>query len=766
MFLEIMFFIHWGVLFLNQNFGNFIHFFLIFFLIFGLSIGVGFFVMRYAYPCHELFKWEMILGSFLVGFVCLGLIFYAAFCCHISPKWLIILLVCAPSICILLFRKQDYVEWQWKQKYLVLVIFFLVLFGYYSILPLTTQYGFTRDYDLTSLGILNTGNFVLPPYDIESYYPPLVSVIGAYITSIYIFIVPTDATINTNIIMISIFSIGMMLIFVSAYFLGYTWTGKRTTGFLSMLALAFISCSRNAVVGGSTYPALLANLYFFCLLIFGLLLIRRSSLVLTIMAGLCVAGVFLSHLDIFFSALWFFVAVGVTFLIWYRKQRKWYFLLLMLFIIAGTFMFPYLKYGLENKGKFNEIWTEEKWVEKAKGESHPKTFSEVIFFVGKPAVGFVFLSLLFCCINIWKRSNSLQLSFLFCFWFLCMALQNSWLMLLLSKKVIHIYPLNIIMWMGLVVFITCLGTFALEQVSIKITNKKIFFSILLLFLCIVVADYETFNILNTYRPGAGFLWQAIAEKNVVISSGDILILHALAAEQENKVIFVPDTYAGYYSIVATGKNSTLSFYEAESYHDPSFKLFFEELINKTIFFFNNPLANESNEFLTEKNISYIFLPAEQGADGLNVNSLTYNSSLFNGNYKVIMRANGAKLLQQSEGNFSFIHREAESVFNVTKTYFYPKSIYRVSVPLSHSDPLIFPFANNICFKKGYLLVLTSPFPLDLHIVTNTQDLNLTIQSAKFQFSEIPFEFNNAVCGPITILASGYYSTEIDWLELE
>ena len=65
-------------------------------------------------------------------------------------------------------------------------------------------------------------------------------------------------------------------------------------------------------------------------------------------------------------------------------------------------IFGFLILDKIGKDKFDDLWTEEKWLSKAAGESHPKQLEEILFFVGKISVVIILLSILISVYTLMK----------------------------------------------------------------------------------------------------------------------------------------------------------------------------------------------------------------------------------------------------------------------------------------------------------------------------------------------------------------------------
>lgn len=798
-------------------FANFLVFAAVLFLMVVLSLPVGIWFVFFTSVAKgkKLYLWELVILSICFGFAVLCLIFYLATLLRVGTFLAVLIL---ESACITSFfylkKKRDGIAFEimpfaWKQDKLArsLCVFLLCLLFYYSIQPLTLEYGFTRDYDAVALGLKQTGRFVLPIYNIESYYPPLVATISAHFSKL----VGCVFFANTNKVMMTIFSMVIFLVAIASYFIGLFLCRSRRAGVCFLMMFTFITATRNAVIGGSTYSAILANFYFALFILVLIEFFSHKNQKVIYFAGVVIAGIFLSHLDIFFAFFWFACALLITGILFYKPKREIAKFCGYSFLIAALVSGYYFWYGFTNKSKFSFIWTTSQWLSKIHGESHPKSLVEIAFFVGTGACCIVLVSLVIylCYIVLKRRGREIWLCVFFLLWCALLLLQNSYPMLYVSRPFIHIYPLNIIMWTGLLMFLICSGGYGLYLIlsyAEKMNDKyaKIFIMVLFLGSLLCIVDYETINIQRTYRPGAGYLWSALSEKNVIISGGDNEILQWLHKQPPRGNILVPDTYAGYYCAVATEKNATLIFYEPESYHDPTYAPMMSELVNDTVDFFREPNSDKSLAFLRKHNISYIYLPAAQGTaefDGNEKNGridLCYSPSLFSDNFIVVKRANGAKILrfvgQDARGDREktrLWHIEVEShVFGVpSKEYFYPKSIYRKTSVITKEAVLTIPLElqNSILARSKGITVhikhLSTPMPVCLKVSLGDYSEIIVAHADKFMFSEstieLPAQVYAAVKEPLKLqltvipekqsLWNKFYSVfpmEIDWIELE
>lgn len=798
-------------------FANFAMFAAVLFLMVALSIPVGLWFVSIAGVAKDkkLYSWELGMLSICFGSAVLCVTLYFATLLKVETFLAVLVLEATFMASFFYIKKKregiafDIMPFAWKQDGLsrTLVIFLFCLFFYYSIQPLTLEYGFTRDYDAAALGLKQSGRFVLPIYNIETYYPPLVATIGAHFSKLigYVFFA------NTNKVMMAIFSLVIFLVSIISYFIGFFLCRLRKAGICFLTMFAFVTATRNAVIGGSTYSAILANFYFSLFILILIEFFDRKNQKVIFFSGVFLAGIFLSHLDIGFSFLWFACALLITGLLFYKPKREITKFLGYSFLMATFVSGYYFWYGFTNKSKFSFIWTACQWLSKIHGESHPKPLTEIAFFVGTGACYIVLISLIiYLCYIVGKRKNrEIWLYVFFLLWCGLLLLQNSYVMLYASRPFIHLYPLNVIMWAGLLMFLICSGGYGLYLALLYLEkmNKKyatIFITLLFFGAFLSIVDYETINIQRTYRPGAGYLWSALAEKNVVVTAGDNEILQWLRKQRVDGNILVPDTYAGYYCVIATEKNATLTFYESESYHDPSYMFRMSKLINDTVDFFREPNSDKSFAFLKKHHISYIYLPAAQGAAEFNGDekggriNLCYHPSLFSDNFIVVKRANGAKVLRfvgaglRNDGkNTRLRHIEAELCVSgiPVKEYFFSKSIYRKTAVIAKGAVLTIPLelqSSTLFRSKGMTLHinhLSTPVPVHLKVSLGDYSDIIVVRTNKFMFSEstieVPVQAYAGLREPLKLqltvipetqnLRNKFYKIfpmEIDWVEVE
>src|SRR3989344_6740877 len=137
--------------------------------------------------------YEFVIHSFVVGIAVFSLISYINvrffhFSLYID---IIIIAILSLFIWFLVIQKSLHRELSMtfeaglkskkKQKLRFIVYLgIIIIFLYYMYTPLTSYYSLARDYDLFAVGIEQKAKLELPFYDIENYYPPLVSLISAH----------------------------------------------------------------------------------------------------------------------------------------------------------------------------------------------------------------------------------------------------------------------------------------------------------------------------------------------------------------------------------------------------------------------------------------------------------------------------------------------------------------------------------------------------------------------------------------------------------
>jgi len=769
-----------------------------------LSAPLGYFILDKSGSIgkHKFYNWEKLLLSLILGFSCLAIIFYFSVLLQLNINILIFTLY--PFIALwLLYKKNkaspEIIDNKDSFSVKLTLTALVILFIYYSIQPVTLNYGFTRDYDIAALGLKQTGNFVLPFYNIENYYPPLVSSVTASLSKI----INNLFFLNLNQLMISVFSLITFLLFALAYFIGLIFFNNRKAGLCFLGMMILIPSSRNAVIGGSTYPALLSNFYFLVFIIcLGEYFIYGNKKIV-LLSGLSFAGIFLSHLDIFISFIGFLLAALITVMFYKEKITKVIIFLLKTFLISLPLIIPYLSYGLKNKNKFSALWTENRWMAKMIGESHPKPLNEIIFFTGIVPWLIAFSAvIIFTYLFFFGKSIKNKATYLFfILWTIFIFTQNSWTMAHLSKPFIHIYPLNIIMWMGLTVFLLLIGGYASFMFENYLTKKGkfsvLFLSSFVIFGFINIADYEALNLQRVYRPGAGYLWSGFSDKNSILSTGDNKLLDWAKNESSLDKFLTPDNYAGYFLAVSTEKKSMLIFYEGESYHDPKFLPLMDNIYAQTTKFFNTPNSNESKKFLNDHRLKYIYLPSCQDAGKYSDDSqsnLHYDTALLNGDFEVLKRSAGAKIIRYRPRNNSktrLFHLEAEEFSSLLKTkkYYYPKSISLNTVILKSDFNLLIPLNLDnykIDLKKEAIIhIKYLAFPWKVPIKVSIGNFSTVLKESKGRigFTEsmikVPSDYFLNTSKKETILEISILPVniligkllellpiEIDWVEIE
>lgn len=772
-----------------------------------LNLPLGYLILHKIWPAikEKLLLWEKLLLSIIFGFSIFAIVFYISVLLKLNIGIIIFVLylflvvwLVIPANKMALFSgnsKNNQHTFDSKLALITLVLIFI----YYAIQPLTLVYGFARDYDIAALGIKQTSNFVLPFYNIENYYPPLVSSVSVCFSKL----IDNLVFVNLNQLMIVIFSTVVFLLFCLAYFIGFLFFGNRKAGVCCLAMMMLLPATRNAVIGGSTYPAVLANFYFLVLILALVIYFIDRNKKITLLTGVAFSGILLSHLDIFISFGWFILAALITVFIYEKDKLKTVLFALKTIMVGLIISMPYLYYGFVNKFKFSALWTDEKWMAKMIGESHPKPLGEIFFFSGfipwliafASAISFVYL------IKLKKEKNKNMFYFFFILWLILIFIQNSWAMAYLTRPFIHIYPLNIMMWTGLTVFLLLIGGFSLSRLNNIFGKRKATANILTCFFIafgfINIADYETLNLQKVFRPGAGFFWTGISDKNTVVSDGDNKILNWARKNSSLNNFLVPDNYAGYYLPVATEKKALLIFYEGESYHDPKFLPFMDSIYSRTTDFFNQPDSDKSKEFLRGFNLKYIYLPACLDTNSYSDKSQAnqhYSIDLLNGDFKIIKRIAGAKIIEyapQDNKKTKLIHLEAENFVlpEKTKKYYYPKSISLGTAVLKNDSEIIIPlnFTNyRTDLKKEitvYIKYLAFPWNIPFKISIGDFSTILEGNRGKIGFTEsmikvpadklliqnqkiINLKISLLPVNSIKRKLLNFIPLEIDWVEIE
>ena len=652
---------------------------------------------------------------------------------------------------------------------------FSFLFLYYLIPPLLIDYGFTRDYDIFALGIKQTGEFVLPFYNIENYYPPLVPSLTVFFSNLI--------NVNINKLMMFIFPLVAFFIYGLFYLIGVINFQNKNMALSFLLAAMIIATLKNAVIGGSTYSFLLATNFFLLFIIFFFKYLETNNKSQLLFAGFFSGGILLSHADIFIVFSWFMLALFISrFAVIAKKKTFLDFsaVFFIIFLVAS----PYLYYALSNSHKVTDFWTEQMWIDKINGESRAKDISYISLFVGNISL----ILSLFGIITLYfiKIDKTIKLALFFFTGFL--YIQNHQFIHYLVKPLLHIYPLNIIMWTGLTIPIVLLSGMGIYYLSTRIKQANIFFLVLFVFSLFVFLDYETFNLQNIYRGGSGSLIAGLSSRNTAVNSGDFAALEYLKQNNFSGKIMNMDNFAGYLAPVYTEKPSQVLFYE-ESYHDLTKLESVNKLVRESFELYEYQSPNKIKEIVDENNISLIYLPSTAS---LNSNkNLNYDKELLN-KFDILYRKDGAKILNtEKTNNKQVVHLEAEDFIdtndakNSVQDYTYGKTIgiKTVKLPLNQQIKLkinnSYPgnISTNISTDTSTIhikhLTFWQPLKIEIKIGNFTKEISQI--SDKLQFSESSIEIDNRLLtNPIEIIGINQevkffgknIVPEIDWIEIE
>lgn len=465
------------------------------------------------------------------------------------------------------YRKLSMLEFD-KGSFLV-ALFIFALFLYYMYIPLTSYYSFTMDYDLFALGIKETSRPELPFYGLESYYPPLASLVSAEVSPF------SHANMN-KIMEILVFFIAFLnpIIF---YFLGEgIFKGK---GWVFSASYMLLASSRNHVGGGASFPAVLG--IFFSIIFFVILLeilnfrqkgredrkeSRFEIALLILFASISLLLVALSHFDIFFPTIFGFGSLTLALLV--SKRTGDIKTIFLLSLITLLIMAPFILHELKGSIDIRSEWSEEMIKEKNLGESHPLSVSRILFFQGFTflplfilGVISLFLMLLF---NHKKDSSHARLLPLFLFfWLLTFILQNSMVFLNLATKFIHIYPLNIIMWSGTNIFFAIMaGIGAIYLINAMPRHRTAIIVVLVLLVCISFIDYETLNLQGIYRSdSSGLIKKGIINRQTSFGIGDKYCLEYARQSMDGPLTTAITLFSAYQIPIYTERISPIFFYE-------------------------------------------------------------------------------------------------------------------------------------------------------------------------------------------------------------
>lgn len=507
-------------------------------------------------------------------------------------------------------------------KYLFL--FFLLLFVYYSIVPLFVQYSYYRDYDLIALGIQENSALELPWYNIKTFYTPGGSLLVAFLNLMLPY--------SLNKIMLNLSYLFMFLLFITLYLLGKEMK-DALLGFFICLSFLLSASSKNFIWDGATFPGITSTLLGLMAFAFLLRYAKDKKRGCFLFSAIPLAASALTHIDSVISILWVFLAALIIF----RNKRMFHFII-GVGVISLLLVSPFILNSLKAKADMEKLWTGKFWEDFANDEIHPKALDELFFYNGWPI--FIF-SLIGVGYLIWQKK------FLFPLWLFFLFLSNSTIFLYIAKPFVLFYAINIIMWFGLGIPLTITAGYGLQGLYAKIPYKTLFIILVLALSLLVLFDYETFNKLNVYRRwSTGNLLWAFDNEMHYLNKGD-LELADWAKNNADGLILNPNNFAGQ-AFPILSKKQTMQYFYHIFYDELSKQGFMQQrdIDARAILLDTNPLL------IGEYGIKFIYLPSS-----IDSNS-EYNASILE-KYAIIKRSRGAKLLLTESRVTKLKHYEAE-----------------------------------------------------------------------------------------------------------
>ena len=710
--------------------------------------------------------YEFVIHSFVVGIAVFSLISYINvrffhFSLYID---IIIIAILSLFIWFLVIQKSLHRELSMtfeagskskkKQKLrFILYLGIIIIFLYYMYTPLTSYYTFARDYDLFAVGIEQKAKLELPFYDIENYYPPLVSLISAHFLLL--------SNINANKIMEIIFFFIAFLNPLVIYYLGER-IGK-TNGLIFLLSYLLLASPKNHVGGGSSYPAILGIFFSITFFIFLMDLYKEGNRCKNAfsfyMAALLLPLVALSHFDIFFPTLFGFSSFILALLI----NKEWNIIkkLLILGAISFIILSPFILRELQGYNDLKSSWGEKDIKEKNIGESHPISLSELLFFQGKVFVPFFIFGIV--ALIAWFFDKKIKEPKTICtfllFWLVTFLLQNNTFFLNFITRFIHIYPLNIIMWSGTSILLSMLCSIGIIYLIERFKGmKNTIIIILILIVIFSFIDFETINLQKSYRPmNSGNIKKGIVNRQTDFGVGDNMCLN-YARNLDGELIIGKYSYASMMIPVYTKKEAYPFFYDV-SYVSDSYK---SEFIKRKVCY-ELYLQIKNDSCIKENNLikpDYIFMPSVFDYDTINTGNWQ-----FLGN-KIVCRSDGAKLISLKETSNTVYHYEIEKLINLSPNkYYYGASndFTTLTIKDNHLINLTDEWSGNVRIHIKYL---SSPFFEKFNIKTDGKDHYFGKRSRKIEMTEDYININDFDGSFEIIPRKGIISLEIDWIEVE
>lgn len=657
-----------------------------------------------------------------------------------------------------------------------LFILAIGLFVYYSLVPLTTDYAEFRDYPLLTLGVEENSDLLLPSYDIAIYYPPGISLITAVIHQF-------KYTTSPNTIMIHLSYFFVFLIIVLFYLIGKILFEKEIMGFLFSVMFLIGAVSRNFLTGGSTIPANLATIFGLLFILFLCEYLKKDVLErhwkYVFFAAIFLGVMLLAHFDTLLTFLWGFISLGIILCITQKDNVKHH---VNLFVIISVISFliaaPFLLRSYDYKKTLDNYWDDETWDTYAHDEIHPKPLFEIIFIIGPLFFFLGMFGFIIGFLNFYKlfRKNKtgilqLFLAALVC-WVLLIFLSNSFWFLRLVKPIFLFYAINIILWHGITIPLTFLGGIGLFFVYTSVKYKHILIILFMLGSLFSIIDYETINIQNVFIRQGGFILNSFADRAGYMNQGDIKVFHYMQALPKGIVLSAGSvageeqmafTYLQGYTHVTNPFYQDLEMHQWMSLRKEQRDLF---------------LKTNDNEFIIQKNISYLLIPAEITIS--NLTSGDINASHLYSQYSLLYRCNGAKIFSTNLTGYQILHYEIENNLEIPReiiSYNYGTYISLVTVALRENDSIVvnIPFTLQNNSVRIYVKHLTFVEPLSFDIIINGTTYLIEKTSSKLTFSESSIVIPEGALGHNIILKGTskgidffglkQYYPEIDWIEI-
>lgn len=659
------------------------------------------------------------------------------------------------------------------------LIFLIIMFSYYSLMPLTNDMALFRDYDLFALGIQQNSDMKLPFYGIDIYYPPGTSILAATLNLAF-------PEVNIHKFMFNLSYLFMFYLFVLFYQLGNVGFKNKFLGFFFMVAFALSAPSRNLVTGGGAPPSTISTAFCLTFLILILRWFKNHSNKNIYLSGLILAAAALTHIDALLLFLCGFVAmIAVHTLFDLKNYKKFIYAFIKIGILSLLLVSPFLINSFEGKQKIEKIWTDSMWENYAHTEIHPKPLPEILFFSGR-WVFYIFLLSIPYLIFKYCADGKIEKPILFILlWTAIILSTNNFIFLRIARHFILFYPLNIMMWYGTAVVFSLgagFGLYFLLDIFLRRYDSKLaialFLAAMMILTFVKIADYETYNKENVFNTQGGFVKSCFANRNDFYNSGDVYLTEWLV-DNKIKSAMVQGGYFGWAFPSATKIRPDTIFVNM-FYDNPDQigEITEEGRINNEVYF---DYLNETSLF---ENFSHIFLQSSYGT------SYYSESLLEGGRYDIIKRKDGAKILRPNLENFksppkekNLVHAEAEdfSTNSSKRTYIYGGMIDLTTVEMPLNSAIRIDVSDINQNKSRYILYIkyltfVVPLPILVEVGGRIYKLKKTSDKMAFSESEITFlreelaksNFSIVIVGdsqPLNFLGNTY-NPEVDWIELE